>query len=45
MPSLLDAFIQYVKDAAPGGLLNPETPKLKDLVNKGAGELAQSLRE
>lgn len=36
---LLDAFIQYVKDAAPGGLLNAETKPIADRVNYIGGLL------
>jgi hypothetical protein len=41
---MANALRQYVSDSMPGGLLNPETPKLGGLLNKGANELASELR-
>lgn len=41
---LLDAFKQYIKDALPGGLLNPEVAQLPGLLNDQANLTAQAIK-
>lgn len=41
---LLDAFKQYINDALPGGLLNPEAAQLPGLLNAQANATAQAIK-
>lgn len=41
---LLDAFKQYINDALPGGLLNPEAAQLPGLLNNQANATANAIK-